>query len=201
MPPSSADPRSAERGFTLIEIMCAFGLLAITLSLLSQVQFDAIRKASMAQDMRDVSVAADTVFRKMIYEIDKVQDGASAGLDVAYADYIGLTGVAKDRWAVYRGVVHRRRGLAAGTDPSGKLQPIFGETGDAAPTASSTSSSTSKTPSSTTPASDTAGMQVYQLVYDVYNVTEGGGVDEEGGPVISLTTIVPVPLSEIEETK
>src|SRR5262249_36636886 len=119
---------AGERGFTLMEIMLAFILLAICLSLLAGVQNDAMNRATSALDKRDVSVAADTVFRRMIYEVDKQQDGFSAGLDQMYRDYIGLTGAAKDRWAIYRAVVHRKRGLAAGTDPTGKYQDLFSET-------------------------------------------------------------------------
>jgi hypothetical protein len=180
---------AGERGFTLMEI-----LLAICLSLLSGVQNDAMNRATMALDKRDVSVAADTVFRRMIYEVDQVQDGASAGLDQWYGDYIGLTGAAKDRWAIYRAVQHKKRGLAAGTDPSGKYQDLFSEIGsEKAPAAPTTSSG------SPTATSDTSGTQVYQLSLDVYLAGEGGGIEENEEPVASLRTIIPVPVKELED--
>lgn len=209
MLPSSADARgtvpaghrAGERGFTLMEIALAFVLLAVCLSLLAGVQSDAMTRATKALDKRDVSVAADTVFRRMIYEVDKVNDGQTAGLDQLYGDYIGLSGAAKDRWAIYRAVVHRKRGLAAGTDPTGKYQDLFAELGQ--DTAVSRAPSRPAGSSTGTPATntDTTGTQVYQLTLDVYLAGEGGAIDEDEEPVASLRTIIPVPTLELENEK
>lgn len=188
----------ADRGFTLLEVLLAFALLALFLAAMSLVQSRAVESGAQALDLRDLRVSADTVFRKFVYEIDRVNDGDTAGFDSWYAEYIGLRGQARDRWSIYRGVVHKERGLAAGTDPTGKLKPLFDDGSGTSSTTSTTSTSstsgTTGTGSATDPESQ-AGEEVYMLTLEVFQGADGGE------PLMTLRTIVPIPPSELEAEK
>ena len=187
------------RGFSLLEVLIAFAILAITLALMTESQVHAVNLGAKALDLRDVRSAADTVFRKFIYEIGSVNDGDSAGLDTWYAEYIGLRGQQRDRWAVYRGVVHKQRGIAAGTDPTGKAQPLFEGQGSGSSSTSGSGTSgtggasgTGGTGGSTEPS---APEEVYMLTLEVFQGTE------DAEPVMKLRTIVPIPDGELETDK
>jgi prepilin-type N-terminal cleavage/methylation domain-containing protein len=180
--------RRAEGGFTLLEVLIAFAILAIVLSALSEVQFQAVQKGGKAVDYREVREAADTVFRKIIYEIDKPDwpDGRTFTFDYEYGEYIGLPSHERDRWKPVRGVLHKQRRMAAGTDPTGQVPGVEGErvgTAEEAPPAEDTEGEGSET-----------GEEVYYVSLDVL-------IGEEAeGPFVTLTTYEPVPASERKTT-
>jgi type II secretory pathway pseudopilin PulG len=185
--------RAAERAFTLLEVMVAFGILALALGGLILFDVAAVRKAEKALELRDTSVMADTIFRRVVYEGNRLwPDGHAGTADVFYGEYIGLKGVARDRWANYRIVIERRRGMIVGTDPSGHYDPIFEESERGTePTAGGTTSGTGSTPGTGT---DTGAGEQGWLV--TMNVFFG---DDQMDPVHSLRSILPLQPDEEEE--
>lgn len=190
--------RAGEAGFTLVEMVVAFAILAISMAYMSQIQNSALQKGAKARDLRDIRVMSDTVFRHAIYEIWQWQDGASSTADIWYGDFAGLKGQQRDQWRPFRLVFHKTKKMAAGNDPTGKVESL--DSSD--PTNSSTGTGTKSTGStggtsgtgSTDPAAS-SGEPIYVISLDVFT-------DDEGDkPALTLSTIVPVPESELEQDK
>jgi prepilin-type N-terminal cleavage/methylation domain-containing protein len=169
-------------GFTLLEVMVAFAILAMVLSALASVQFESLEKAADAVDYREIREAADTVFRKIVYELDKPvwPDGRLIRFDYDYAEYIGLPPAARDAWFPVRGVLRKQTRMAAGTDPTGQTPGVEGERTGA--------EDVSTRPTSGEP--PPSGEAVYYVSLEVY-VGE-----EEQMPFLTLTTYEPLPASE-----
>jgi prepilin-type N-terminal cleavage/methylation domain-containing protein len=202
MPAARPAPTArASRGFTLLEVMVAVAIMGMALSILAQVQYASVQNGTEALNLRDVRVAGDTIFRRLVYEIELHPDGESNTLDVWYGGYIGLHGVARDRWAIYRGVFHKKRGVAAGTDPTGRSEPLFGDSGTGSTTTGSTRStgSTRTTTGATGTAAETTAEEVYVLSLDIFLTSDAD--TDEATPKLTLRTIVPVPASELEQTR
>jgi prepilin-type N-terminal cleavage/methylation domain-containing protein len=206
---SSADPRPARRpegGFTLLEVMLAFAIVAIAMSFLALSQQQSFNAGAKALDLRDIRGMADTVFRRIVYEHWKWNDGDTGTADQWYAEFADLRGAQRDKWKVYRLVLHKRKGVVAGTDPSGRLDSLFSDTDfydrdRYGQPRSSTSSSSSTSPANGTggttgtadgSANNVAGEPAYLIALDVF--LEG---NEE--PEMTLRSILPVPDSEREE--
>lgn len=208
--PAPSRRRAGEAGFTLVEMVIAFAILAIAMAYMSQIQSSAVQQGAKARDLRDMRVMSDTVFRKLIYEIWRWQDGASSTADVWYGDVAGLKGPQRDLWRPFRLVFHKQQRMAAGNDPTGKIETLDSSDPDGTrstskPSGSSgrgsgtsgTGSGTSGTGSgsgSTDPASQ-SGEPVYVVSLDVFMS------DENEQPDLTLRTIVPVPESELEQDK
>jgi prepilin-type N-terminal cleavage/methylation domain-containing protein len=197
---AGAVPRArAARGFTLLEVMVAVAIMGMALSILAQVQYASVQNGTEALNLRDVRVAGDTIFRRLVYEIELHPDGESNTLDVWYSGYIGLHGAARDRWAIYRGVFHKKRGVAAGTDPTGRSEPLFADSGTGTTTGSTTPRSTRTTTGATGTAAETTAEEVYVLSLEIYLTSDAD--TGEATPKLTLRTIVPVPASELEQTR
>jgi prepilin-type N-terminal cleavage/methylation domain-containing protein len=197
--------RAGEAGFTLVEMVVAFAILAIAMAYMSQIQNSALQQGAKARDLRDMRVMSDTVFRKLIYEIWRWQDGASSTADVWYGDVAGLKGLQRDQWRPFRLVFHKQQRMAAGNDPTGKIETLDSSDPDGTrsttrPTGSGTSgmgtgtSGTGSGTGSTDPATQ-SGEPVYVVSLDVFMS------DENEQPDMTLHTIVPVPESELEQDK
>ena len=198
----TAHPRSARRreaGFTLVEMLLAFAILAITMAYLIQTQTSALQMGGKARDLRDIRVMSDTVFRKALYEIWQWQDGQSSTADIWYGDFARLKGSQRDQWRPFRLVFHKQKRMAAGNDPTGKVESL--ESTDAY--GSSTSTGTTPTPSgstgtgssSATDAAPSTGEAVYVVWLEVF------AGDETEKPDLTLRTIVPVPEVELEQDR
>lgn len=193
LPAAHPAPRAGSRGFTLLEVLVAFAILGTALAILSEIRFAAVQNATDALNLRDVRVAGDTIFRRLVYEIEIHPDGESNTLDEWYGHYIGLQGVNRDRWAIYRGVFRKKRGVAAGTDPTGRSEPLFSSSnGSSAPTPAPRSSGTAA-------ANETTAEEVYVLSLEIYLTADADTA--EAAPKLTLRTIVPVPQNELDATR
>jgi prepilin-type N-terminal cleavage/methylation domain-containing protein len=185
MTSGDARSRARARGFTLLEVLVAFAILAVVLAALSSVQVEAVRKGGLAVDYREVREAADTVFRRIVYEIDKSDwpDGRIFTFDYEYGEYIGLPPHERDRWKPVRGILHKQRRMAAGTDPTGQVAGIEGErTGTEDPTPPPRQGEAG--------GRSETGEEVYYVSLDVL-------IGEESQePFVTLTTYEPLPASE-----
>lgn len=159
------------------------------LASLSTVQAEAVRKGGLAVDYREAREAADTVFRRIAYEIDKPDwpDGKQFGFDIEYGQYIGLPTYERDRWHAFRGVLHKQHRMAAGSDPSGQVQGVEGERTDA------NAGTKKEAPKKDGDAQET-GEEVYQVSLEVFLG------EESQAPFLTLSTYFPVPDSERRTT-
>jgi prepilin-type N-terminal cleavage/methylation domain-containing protein len=191
------------RGFTLLELIVSFAIIAIVVVTCMEVQTKAIDKGAKARDLREMRVMADTVFRQIVYEHWKWQDGMRGTADEWYAPFAGITDTSmRDRWRIYRLELHKTKGMVAGTDPSGHTMSLFDDgsgtttTTNTPASPSSSSSSSSSSPSSTSGAgSDDAtsvGEPAYQLELNVF-------LYDSEEPELTLRSVIPVPDSEREE--
>ncbi|HVG93124.1 MAG TPA: type II secretion system protein, partial [Planctomycetota bacterium] len=190
-----------DAGFTLLEAMLAFALIAITMSFLTIANEQSFRSGVKALDLREIRSMADTVFRRIVYEHWKWSDGETITADQWYAEFAEIRGSQKDRWKVYRLVLRKKKGVVAGTDPSGRLDNLFEEEdfydrdryGE--PRSRRTEPDTTPAPTEGTEGADGAaatGEPAYLVELSVY--LEG---NEE--PELTLRSIVPVPDGERED--
>src|SRR5687768_10186489 len=120
---------AAQRGFTLLEVMCAFAILAGLTAMVTAIWHQSIEQGERALNLRELREAADTLFRRILYEEQQHQDGDTGTLDVAYADWAGLKGAAMDRWSIYRYELRKQPKTAAGTTDAASDESIFGTSG------------------------------------------------------------------------
>jgi hypothetical protein len=169
--------------------MCAFGILAVAMGVMIEINAASVRKAEKALEYRDTAVMADTVFRRVVYEGNQHwPEGHSTTADISYAEYIGLKGVARDRWSNYKILIHRKRGMVVGTDPSGHLDSLF--EGGAAGTPG-----TDGTAPPTGTEATAAGEQAWLVTMEVY------WGDDMVEPVHTLRSVLPLQPEEEEELR
>jgi prepilin-type N-terminal cleavage/methylation domain-containing protein len=186
---SSARPSGPLRGFTLLEVMVAFSILAIVMTALSTVHVQAVKKGGLAVDYREAREGADTVFRRITYEIDKPDwpDGTNFTFDIEYGEYVGLPTHERDRWRAFRGVLRKQRRMAAGSDPSGITPGAVGDETGTSPE-QRREAERERRPGE----DDPTGEEVYLVRLEVYL----GEESEASTPFLTLSTFVPVPESE-----
>jgi prepilin-type N-terminal cleavage/methylation domain-containing protein len=126
-------------GFTLLEVMCAFAILALLTSLITEICQKANRQGDEAADLRDLREAADTVFRRLCYEDGVHPDGMRASLESFYAEWANLSRRERNRWRDYELEFTRRARTAAGESKDGDAEPIVGDSSGSSGSRSSSS--------------------------------------------------------------
>ena len=124
---STSSPRrpGPQRGFTLLEVLCAFAILTAVTGLLTRIFVQNVDQGTDALARRELREAADTIFRKIIYEHPEYNDGDSRTLDEEYGEFARLKGYNRDRWSIYTMVLEKKPQTVAGYDPGGE-DPLFG---------------------------------------------------------------------------
>jgi prepilin-type N-terminal cleavage/methylation domain-containing protein len=190
---SSTRSRTAG-GFTLLEVMCAFAILAMITSMITQTCHTAFEKGTRARDLRALREAADTVFRRLCYEDGLHTDGMRSSLDTFYAEWAELPSVERDRWEPYVLEFRRRPRTAAGEPGESGAEPLGdSDTGSGrGPTSTGTSGTgtsgtgTSGTGTSGSKSEDEAtGVELMQLTLTIFHE------DDPNEPLITLQTLLP----------
>lgn len=119
--------RRAKRGFTLLEIMVALAILTFVTSTVIALFWDSVSSTNTAVDKRRVREAADSLFRRILYERDKWKDGDSGSLAIEYAEWTKFSQAEIDDWRDFRWELKKTPQLAAGTSDDGEVESVFGE--------------------------------------------------------------------------
>jgi type II secretory pathway pseudopilin PulG len=160
-------------GFSLLEVMCAFAILAVMTGQLTTNFVDNVQKATTALSHRELREAADTIFRKMIYEWQEYKDGDERTLDEEYGKFADLKGIQRDRWAMYRFRLEKRPRTVVGTPPEGE-EALFGEDAEREDTTPATA------PTGGSPGTDgaegaqgeSAGLELVEMTLRIYYTEE-----------------------------
>ena len=172
------------RGFTLLEVLCAFAILAALTGMLTVNFVQNVEKGVTALSHRELREAADTIFRKIIYEWEEYDDGSESTLDDIYGEFARLKGWERDRWAIYRYHLEKKEktvvGVSDDTDES-----LFDSQNDGSTSSSSSSSSSSSGSDSSADESADAlpGIELVRIKLDIYRTDE----DAER-PLLTLVT-------------
>ena len=114
-PPPPTGSTRREAGFTLLEVMLAFAILALAVGLLTQIWAKNIEKAISAIDQREMRELADTVFGRILFEQQKNRDGDEGSMTVMYGEWAGLPQARADRYRDYRYSLTKKEYVAAGS--------------------------------------------------------------------------------------
>ncbi|MGE0229933.1 MAG: type II secretion system protein [Dehalococcoidia bacterium] len=183
--PSRDDARRGAAGFTLLEVMCAFAILAIVSAFMVVLWTQSLDKAGTAIDRREMREIADSFFSRVLYEDTEHRDGDSGTMDIAYGQWADLPQARRDRYRDYRYVLEKRLVTAAGTTSTdSEAEPLFDTTRD------DTSESTSGTTGGTTgdPAEEgeaAGGTNLWRVTLKIFRVDDPQG---EESPLITLQT-------------
>ena len=118
---------ATQRGFTLLELMCAFSILALVTSFITDIWAQSIEKAETAIDQRELREIADTVFGKILFEEQEHNDGDSDSLDNAYGLWAQLPQAKRDRYAIYRYVLEKKLTTVSGSSSDDSESMFEGE--------------------------------------------------------------------------
>lgn len=136
-------PRSAQRGFTLLEVLLAFAILSIVTTLMTEIISANMEKAADAIDKRELREIADTIFGKILFEQTEHRDGEEGSISVDYGQWANLPQERADRFDMYRWRLKKIETVAAGeTEGADDSEQLFGASGDEDETSSSSSSGT-----------------------------------------------------------
>jgi len=160
--------------------MCAFAILAAVTGILTVNFVKNVDLGVTALSHRELREAADTIFRKIIYEWEEYDDGAESTLDEIYGEFARLKGFQRDRWAIYRYHLEKKPmtvvGMSENTDDT-----LFESRDDEENQGSSTSTSTSSSSEAST--NDLPGIELVRIKLDIYRTDEP---DEQ--PLLTLVT-------------
>ena len=187
MAPTAATARTplAQAGFTLLEVMFAFAILAILTGAMAQMIHNNMEKAAAAIDQRELRELADTLFGKILFEQADHRDGDEGSIAVDYGQWAGLPQERADRYAIYRWRLRKTEMVAAGTtDPDGDEENIFGD--DNKDEEESSTGSGSGSGSSVNEA-DKASVKLVRFTLTIYRE------DDPDGSLIVLTRFLPPP--------
>lgn len=118
--------RTRQSGFNLLEVTCAFAILALVSGLMVVLYYQSMQKASTAIDRRELREIADTMFGKILFEEEVHNDGDSRTMDDAYGNWANLPQASRERYARYRYVLEKKLVTASGVaDPNSDAEPLF----------------------------------------------------------------------------
>jgi prepilin-type N-terminal cleavage/methylation domain-containing protein len=172
--------RGEQGGFTLLEALCAFAILAAVTGMITQDFVNNAQKGATALSHRELREAADTIFRKMIYEWEEYKDGDSRTLDEEYGEFADLRGMQRDRWAEYRYELEKKPQSVVGASIDGE-ESLFGE--DVESTTVSPIESTETGAGESGAAGQAGGVELVRMTLMIYRREE----DAET-PLLTLTT-------------
>ncbi len=183
---TSAAP-TAPRGFTLLEVMFAFAILAILTGTMAQMIHNNMEKAAAAIDQRELRELADTLFGKILFEQADHRDGDEGSIAVDYGQWAGLPQERADRYEIYRWRLRKTEMVAAGTtDPDDDEENLFGDDNDDEDSSSSGGSGSGSGGSSVNEA-DKANVKLVRFTLTIYRQ------DDPDGELIVLTRFLPPP--------
>jgi len=166
---SRSPARRFERGFSLLEVLVAFAMLAGLTAMMTTMFVKNVETAVNALSHRELREAADTIFRKMVYETEEYKDNDEGTLDEVYGEFARLTGWQRDRWAIYRYTLEKKLTNVAGTSVDAD-ESLFGEdTGDES--SSSTSTDSTSTTDETTEGDET-GIELMKMTLRIFRADE-----------------------------
>ncbi len=183
----TSEARSSARrqaGFTLLEVMCAFAILAVIVGFMAQSWSYNMEKATRAVSKRELREAGDTLFRRILYELQEHADGTSGNLEDYYGEWTGFKGAEREKWRIYSFVLTKRIKTAAGTsDEADGHESIFGDEGDLEDEGSGSSSGSGSGSGSEDEAQ--AAVNLTQVTMKIYLTDE---MDDE--PILTLSTFI-----------
>lgn len=169
--------RPDPRGFTLLEVMCAFTILAGVISVMVVIWSKNIDTAIWAIDKREMREVADTIFGKILFEQQDHRHGDENTLAVIYGQWAGLPQHRAERYRDYYYSLSKVDMVAAGSvDPNEDAEALVPDSGT-----DSTSGST------TTGAPATEADQARTSVKLVKFTLKVFRSDEREAPLITLT--------------
>lgn len=175
-------PTERARGFTLMEVMFAFAILAVVTALMSEMIHHNMEKASAAIDQRELRELADTLFGKILFEQADHRDGDEGSIAVDYGQWAGLPQERADRYSIYRWRLRKTEMVAAGqTDPSDDAEGLFGADDEDEEESSSSGSGSSVSDA------DKGNVKLMRFTLTVYRE------DEPDNALIVLTRFLPPP--------
>jgi prepilin-type N-terminal cleavage/methylation domain-containing protein len=124
--PSGQHGRPGQRGFTLLEVMCAFAILSVVTAQMTQIISQNMDKAATAIDQRELRELADTVFGKILFEQTEHRNGDSGSMGNDYARWSGITDQARiERYEVYLWRLEKVEMVAAGVTDDPDQERLF----------------------------------------------------------------------------
>lgn len=172
---------STQAGFTLLEVMFAFAILAILTGAMAQMIHNNMEKAGAAIDQRELRELADTLFGKILFEQADHRDGDEGSIAVDYGQWAGLPQERADRYSIYRWRLKKTEMVAAGTtDPNDDAEGLFGDDSDDEEDSSSSSGSSVND-------ADKGNVKLMRFTLSVFRE------DDPDQPLIVLSRFLPPP--------
>ncbi len=166
-----------QKGFTLLEVMCAFAILAMITSFMAASWADNMDKASNAVAKRELREVADTIFRRILYEQHDHADGTTGNLEDFYGEWTGFKGAEREKWRAYTFELTKRIKTAAGASDEEGNESTFGdENADEDETGSGSSGAEGE---------EEANVSLTQITVKIYYTEEQGSE-----PLITLSTYI-----------
>ena len=123
MRPSSSNAR----GFSLLEVMVAFVILTFVTGTVVAQFWESVNATTTAVNQRELREAAESLFRRILYEREKWEDGDGGFMGKEYAEWTGLGSKLQDKWNDFRWELEKTPQLAAGNTDDGDVESVFGE--------------------------------------------------------------------------
>ena len=158
--------------------MLAFAIITMMVTAVTESWNTGMQKAGRAIAKRELREAADTLFRRILYEKDAFRGGNTGSLETAYAEWTKMSGPEAERWDAYRYELSRPVELAAGAGEEGE-ESVFGDDNDDDDDDDNVNSSGS------TEDGENAPIRVRRIVLKIFDI------EDNETPLIVLATYQP----------